>query len=248
MCLMKYFLCLLSLFFVFAQAYTPSTFDDLLTRYVTPEGWVSYADWAENEGDVARLQAFVDEMAVYDPSALSGNEELAFWINAYNAFALHEVLERYPVDTIRPAFLGIPERSFFVEKEHVVNGQNYSLDNIENSILRKLDEPRIHFAINCASRSCPVMLNQTYKASQLDEQLTEQAVLFVNDPSRNRFDPSSSAANISKIFDWFEADFESEGGVANYLLQFAKGDALTVLQAPDLEIDYLSYDWSLNSD
>lgn len=236
------FLALLSTAF----AYTPATFDRLLQTYVAESGFVDYDTWAANPDDVAALQTFVDEMAAHDPSALSGAEELAFWINAYNAFALHEVLERYPVDTIRPAFLGIPERSFFVEEEHVVNGQSYSLDGIENDIIRELDEPRIHFAINCASVSCPVLRSEIYSAERLGLQLDEQARIFVNDSSRNRFDVATDTASVSKIFDWFEGDFDDVGGVAAYLATFAEGEAKTVLESPNLSIDYLSYNWGLN--
>lgn len=229
----------------FAFAYTPSTFDSLLRTYVTDDGFVDYDAWSNNADDLARLQGFVDELAVYDPSELSGNEQLAFWINAYNALAVHEVLQRYPVDSIRPTFLGIPERSFFVESKHTVGGEDYNLDQIENEELRTLGEPRIHFAINCASQSCPVLLDEAYSASVLDRQLDEQARLFVNDPARNQYNVENNEAMLSKIFDWFEGDFDEVGGVATYLTQFAEGDALTVLQN-DPEIDYLTYDWGLN--
>ena len=230
----------------YAFAYSPANFDSLLKNYVSELGWVDYKTWSANETDKTKLQSFIDEMAGYDPSRLSGAEELAFWINAYNAFALHEVLNRYPVDTIRPAFLGIPERSFFTEVKHVVMGRSYSLDQIENDVIRKLGEPRIHFALNCASISCPKLLNESFKANRLDEQLNELAVAFVNDPSRNKFDKTNNSAQLSKIFDWFKSDFDDVGGVANYLVQFAQGDALEVLQASETTISYLNYDWGLN--
>ena len=230
----------------FGFAYTPSSFDSLLRTYVVDSGFVDYDAWAANPDDVAKLQSFVGEMAAHDPSGLSGTEQLAFWINAYNAFALHEVLNRYPTESIRPTFIGIPERSFFIDEVHVVNGETYSLDGIENDILRTLNEPRIHFAINCASASCPVLRKEIYSSSVLDKQLTEQAVAFVNDPSRNSFDPATNQANISKIFDWFEGDFDAAGGVAAYLSQFAEGDAKTVLDSGEVSIDYLTYDWALN--
>lgn len=242
---MKICLTLLVSLFSCALAYTPSTFDRLLRTYVTDEGFVDYEAWSSNPDEVARLQAFVDEMAAYDTSVLADKERLAFWINAYNALALYEVLQRYPVDSIRPTFLGIPERSFFVEEKHTVGGQNYSLDGIENDVLRPLNEPRIHFAINCASQSCPVLRDEVYSASVLDKQLDEQARLFVNDPSRNQFNVETNEANLSKIFDWFERDFSAVGGVSAYLSKFAEGDALSVLRS-DPEMNYLSYDWQLN--
>jgi Protein of unknown function, DUF547 len=246
---MKSILCLLIAFFGIGYADTfdtLNTFDSLLKTYVSEDGFVDYDAWKANESDLAKLQAFIDEMAAYDPGGLSGSEQLAFWINAYNALALHEVLERYPVDTIRPAPFLIPERSFFVEAEHVVGGKNYNLDQIENDIIRKLGEPRIHFAINCASLSCPKLRNEAYNAQKLEDQLNLQAIAFINDSVRNQFDVANNTARLSKIFDWFKKDFDSVGGVASYLSKFAQGDAKKLLQSESLVIRYLDYDWSLN--
>lgn len=243
---MKVLLLLLLGFCNFSLAYSAAEFDKLLKTYVSEEGWVDYDAWSASEDAKARLQGFLEAMARFDPSSLRGSEELAFWINAYNAFAIAEVLERYPVDSIRPTFLGIPDRSFFVATKHRVNGQAYSLDQIEHDILRKLDEVRIHFAINCASISCPKLRNEAYTTSRLDMQLTEQASLFINDQSRNQFDVTTARAQLSKIFDWFRKDFDTVGGVVTYLRQFAQGEALIVLQDSNLIIGYLDYDWSLN--
>lgn len=226
---------------------TLEDYNTLLQTYVNDAGLVNYEAWKANPDDLAKLQGYVDELAAFDTNTLSGAEQLAFWINAYNALALHEVLQRYPVDSIRPNTLGvIPERSFFVDEKHVVGGKNYSLDGIENTILRTLGEPRIHFAINCASTSCPKLLNEAYDARRLNGQLDDQGKAFVNDPTRNQFDASSNTAQLSKIFDWFKGDFDSKGGVAAFLVTFAEGDAKTVLENPAIKIDYLGYDWSLN--
>ena len=232
--------------FSLSFAYTPSTYSSLLGKYVVDSGFVNYDAWKANPDDVAKLQGFVAEMAAYDPSGLESQAELAFWINAYNAFTLNEVLQRYPLETVRPSFLGLPVTSFFTSKSHTVNGEPYSLDDIENNVLRKLGEPRIHFAINCASQSCPVLRPEAYRAEVLSQQLDEQAVTFVNDPARNRFDVATDQANLSKIFDWFKGDFDAVGGVPSFLSQFATGDAKTVLESNALSIDYLPYNWALN--
>jgi hypothetical protein len=226
---------------------TLDDYNTLLQTYVNDQGLVNYEAWKANDDDLAKLQGYVDELAAFDTSTLTGAEQLAFWINAYNALALHEVLQRYPVDSIRPNTLGvIPERSFFVDEKHIVGGKNYSLDTIENNVLRTLGEPRIHFAINCASTSCPKLLNEAYDARKLNGQLDRQGQAFVNDTTRNQFDAASNTASLSKIFDWFKGDFDSEGGVAAFLLTFAEGDTKTVLENPAVTIDYLAYDWSLN--
>jgi hypothetical protein len=225
---------------------TLENYNTLLQTYVNDEGLVNYKAWKANSDDLAKLQGYLDELTASDPSTLTGAEQLAFWINAYNASALYEVLQRYPVESIRPNTLGvIPERSFFVDEKHVVGGKNYSLDGIENDVLRTLGEPRIHFAINCASTSCPKLLNEAYDARKLNGQLDRQGQAFVNDPTRNTFDVSTNSAKLSKIFDWFEGDFENKGGVAAFLVTFAEGDAKTVLEN-SATIEYLSYDWSLN--
>ncbi len=245
---MKRFLLSLLLvsFSALSFAYTPGTYSDLLGKYVVDSGFVDYDAWTANPDDVAKLQGFIDEMAVYDPGSLDREAELAFWINAYNAITLNEVLKRFPLETVRPSFLGLPVTTFFTKKEHTVNGEAYSLDDIENNVLRKLGEPRIHFAINCASTSCPVLLPKAYRAEGLSDQLDEQAVKFINDPARNRFDAATNQASLSKIFDWFKGDFDAVGGVPDFLSQYATGDAKTVLESDALSIKYLTYNWALN--
>ncbi len=230
----------------FSFAYTPGTYSSLLEKYVVDSGFVDYDAWTANPDDVAKMQGFIDEMAAYDPSGLNREAELAFWINAYNAITLNEVLKRYPLESVRPKFLGLPVTTFFTKKEHTVNGEAYSLDDIENNVLRKLGEPRIHFAINCASTSCPVLRPEAYRAEALSQQLDEQAVKFIGDPARNRFDAATDQASLSKIFDWFKGDFDAVGGVPSFLSQFARGDAKTVLESDDLSIEYLTYNWALN--
>ena len=230
----------------FALAYTPETFDTLLATYVSEDGLVDYASWSANEADAAALQGFVEEMEIFDASALSGAQELAFWINAYNAIVLNEVLERYPLDTVRPSFIGIPDTSFFIEKTHTVSGKDYSLDQIENNEIRTLGEPRIHFAINCASTSCPKLRPEIYTAEALETQMDEQTSEFINNPSYNTFDAATNTANLSKIFDWFEEDFDAAGGVPAFAAQYVEGDAKTVLESDALSVEYLTYDWGLN--
>ena len=232
-----------------AFAYDEARLDGLLNRYVNSEGLVDYTAWKADDADLSALHTFTDNLASFDPSSLSESERLAFWINAYNVFALREVLERYPVESIRPTdFLGIPERSFFTEEKHVVNGASYSLDGIENNVLRsEFSEPRIHFAIVCASTSCPELRAEAYTADKLEAQLSEQTRSFVNDPSRNSYDPATNTASVSKIFDWFGGDFTAvAASVPAYLTSYADKEATTVLESPELNVEYMSYDWGLN--
>lgn len=232
-----------------ALAYDEAKLDALLSEYVNSEGLVDYTAWKNNDADLSALRTLTDELATFDPKSLSEQARLAFWINAYNAFALREVLERYPVESVRPRdFLGIPERSFFTEEKHVVDGTSYSLDQIENDVLRaEFDEPRIHFAIVCASTSCPELRTEAYMAEKLEAQLNEQARSFVNDPSRNRYNAETDTASISKIFDWFEGDFtDVAASVPAYLTSYTDEEATAVLESPELDVEYMSYDWGLN--
>ncbi len=247
---MRFFL--VTLFFSvlsFALAYDEAQLDTLLNKYVNSEGRVDYTAWKANNADLSALRTLTGSLASFDPSSLDEQAHLAFWINAYNAFALREVLERYPVESIRPRdFLGIPERSFFTEEKHEVNGTSYSLDQIENEVLRaEFDEPRIHFAIVCASTSCPELRTEAYTASRLETQLNEQAQSFVNDPMRNRYNAETDTASISKIFDWFEGDFTAvAASVPAYLTSYADEEATAVLESPELDVAYMTYDWGLN--
>lgn len=242
---MRFFLFFVFIFTSLSFAYSPERYDALLKTYVNDAGFVDYEAWQANAADLAALQSFVDEMASFDASALSGETELAFWINAYNALTLHSALERYPTDSIRPSFLGIPNLSFFKDEVHVVSGETFSLDAIENNVIRPLGDPRIHFAINCASFSCPALLDEVYSAAKLDAQLNAQGVRFVNDSERNSFDTANNKAELSKIFNWFKTDFDAVGGVSNFLAQFAQNNAKTVLESGP-SITYLEYDWALN--
>lgn len=227
--------------------------DDVLGRYVNEAGYVDYQAWSQDISDTTLINALVEAFAGFDPDNhddffASQDAALAHYINAYNIFAIHEVLQRYPVDTIRPTTLFIPERSFFTGKRYQLWNDMVSLDELENEIIRAdFAEPRIHFAINCASFSCPKLRPEAYVPERLDAQLDEQARQFVNDPERNQFDPNTNTARVSKIFDWFAEDFEDVGGVADYLVQFAAGDALAVLSSEDVRIEYMPYDWKLNS-
>lgn len=227
--------------------------DDLLGRYVNEEGYVDYQAWSEDTSDVTLINALVETFADFDPEDHdaffdSQDAALAHYINAYNILAIHEVLQRYPVDTIRPTVLFIPERSFFTEQRYQLGDENYSLDELENEIIRAdFNEPRIHFAINCASFSCPKLRPEAYVPERLDTQLNEQARQFISDSERNQFEVDTNTARVSKIFDWFAADFADAGGVAEYLVQFAEGDARDVLSSDDVRIEYMPYDWELNS-
>jgi len=175
----------------------------------------------------------------FDPDKLATkNERLAFYINAYNIYALKMVAGNLPLESIRDV------GSFFspVWKKDIgkIAGKVTSLDEIEHDILRKMGEPRIHMAIVCASVSCPDLLDEPYVANRLFEQMDNQASLFINN-SRKGVKVTGNELYISKIFDWFEDDFDAGGGVTPFILKYRDTLSSTVRVK-----GYLNYDWDLN--
>src|SRR5690606_21092059 len=173
----------------------------------------------------------------------SKDDQLAYWINAYNAFTVKLIVDNYPVESIKdlgPA-LKIPMlKDVWHYKFFTIAGQESSLDEIEHSILRKeFEEPRIHFAINCASVSCPPLLNEAFEAKTIDAQLDKVAKDFINDSSRNKITPS--AIQVSSIFSWFKGDFTKNGTLIDFLNNYS-----TVKIKSDAKVSHLDYDWNLN--
>jgi hypothetical protein len=190
-----------------------------------------------------RYKRYLDYLRTSNTAALAaGGEELAFWINAYNALVIRGIL-----DGNSPAnFLGRIE--FFRFLEFDVGGRSVSLHVLEHEILRPLGDPRIHFALVCASSSCPKLREEAYSASHLDEQLQDSARQFINDSERNRFDEQAGIAHISKIFAWFKEDFRAQTGtVPAYIASFVEKPSVAQgLRDGRLRIEHLPYDWRLN--
>lgn len=212
---------------------------DLLQAHVK-DGVVDYPEILSDQ----RFAAYLSLLDRVDPSALPAERErLAFWINAYNAAAIQGILEGY---NPRP-YIGWYR--FFKSRTYGIGGARLNLSDLEHEILRKqFHEPRIHFAIVCASSSCPKLLSQAYNAAQLEQQLDQAARAFINDPTRNRFDRRRRIAYLSKIFDWFEDDFSaSAGSVLHFVARYVdEADLAHELGLGVFRVAYLEYDWSLN--
>ena len=217
-------------------------FSELLQKHVKADGKVNYLGFVK---DRQKLEAYLSSLSnnAPDRSTWSKEEQLAYWINAYNAFTLKLIIDHYPIKSIKdikpkypvPLLNTVWHLEFFS-----IGGKPASLDEIEHKILRKeFDEPRIHFAINCASFSCPVLANEAFFPNTLDKQLDAAARRFVNDPKRNRISPEK--IEISQIFSWFKEDFTKKGSLIDYHNQYAK-----VKIKPTAKVAYLPYDWSLN--
>ena len=210
-----------------------SEYARLLAQYVTPSG-VKYAAWKANAADLQAIQTVVDAIAAQPAASAKGREQLAFYLNAYNAWILHEALARYPTKSVKD-----PLFTFFTAKRITVAGEKMSFNRLEKEIIRpRFNEPRIHFALNCASRSCPPLRAEPYSAARVEAQLDEQARAYVNDP--RGFKASGGAADLSKIFDWYKEDFGGEAGVRAFLEKYRGG------KSDFKKVTYQEYDWSLN--
>ncbi|MEM9857613.1 MAG: DUF547 domain-containing protein [Bacteroidota bacterium] len=218
-----------------------SPWTNLLKQHVTPEGLVRYSDFKREEKKLDNYLKTLSEKAP-NPEKWSREEQLAYWINVYNAFTVKLVLDHYPVESIKDINLvNIPfVSSVWQKKFFSIGGEKMNLDHVEHSILRKeFNEPRIHFAINCASFSCPKLLNEAFLPKKIEEQLQHQAVSFINDKQRNKIDESS--VRLSKIFKWFKKDFTKEGDLIGFVNKYSKIEV-----GRGVRVNYLDYNWKLN--
>lgn len=175
----------------------------------------------------------------------SREEKLSFWINVYNILAVKMIVDHHPIKSIKKA--GGLFKSVWKLPIGVVAGKQRTLNEVEHEILRKMDDPRIHVAIVCASVSCPDLRPSAFTADQLDNQLDEQMKSFLTNPGKGlRFDSAKKKVTISKIFDWFEDDFESRGGVLKVLSQYVGPADGKALLNPKLKVSYLKYNWDIN--
>ena len=204
------------------------------------EGWIDY-------GGIAGDRLFSDylrQLDGVDPNSLFSREHrLAFWINAYNAFAIKGILDGYSPMTLFGRY------RYFIARGYQVGGETINLYDLEQKVLiPDFREPRIHFAIVCASRSCPKLQSWVYSTDKLDQQLEESAKGFVNDPTRNQFDRQQKLARLSMIFHWFREDFEAHSGsLLNYVKRYvADPDLARDLEAIPYKVEFLEYDWRLN--
>lgn len=211
------------------------------------DGGLDYAALAADRGD---LDAFLASLATVDPARLGGDQRLAFWINAYNAVVVQFVLERYPgIESVKKV------DGFFDRFTYPVAGEKRTLNAVEAEA-RKLD-PRVHFAVVCASASCPDLRGEAYVGERIDRQLEEQTASFLADPKKGlRYETAANALWLSSIFKWYAGDFTggstvvaffARGKVVDWVLPHLpdRGLAATISER-DPAVKYLDYDWTLN--
>lgn len=219
-----------------------ATWDALLHKHVNAGGNVDYKGFT---ADSAQLNAYLQLLQANPPDAATWTRQaqMAFWINAYNAFTVQLIIRNYPLGSIKDIgaknqipFVNTPWDLKFIR----IGEEVLDLNNIEHGKLRKpFNDPRIHFAIVCASRSCPRLADAAYTAEALDTQLDTRAREFLADPQRNVV--TADAPQLSKIFDWYGMDFPKKKQFIPYLNRYAP---LKIV--PKAKITYLDYDWNLN--
>jgi hypothetical protein len=205
--------------------------DSLLRSHVDQNGLVDYKKLSKN----ADLEAIQKKMfGLFPDKTWPRDEEKAYWINLYNVTVLKLVSDHYPVKSIMDI-----ENAF--DKLSIILGEKkYSLNQVEKIFLRKANDPRIHFAINCAAVSCPPLMNKSYRASTLNKVLRERAIAFINNPVHNNISPTEM--QLSKIFEWYYDDFTMNNtSTINFINQFSK-----VQVNQGVRPTYKEYDWSLN--
>ncbi len=220
----------------------------VLETYVDEEGLVDYAGLARTGR--ADLEAFMSVIAATDPSTFSEPEQIAFWINAYNATTVYQVVERYPLESVRDVGSLFGLVGGFFKQPYPIAGQERTLDNVEHDILRPAyDDARIHWTLVCAAFGCPRLLRRPYVGADLDPLLTELSFEFMANERAIQIDEDTGTLHLSSYFDWYGGDFEAEAGdIVDYVLQYAPTEKAAWIRAnrDRLRVRFLDYDWTLN--
>lgn len=209
-----------------------SQWDKLLKKHVNNEGLVDYKSFQK---DRSQLNSYLKMLSEKDPSKdWSVQELLAYYINLYNASTVELILNNYPTKSIQDI------KANFTKGFIKIGSRELSLGGLENGVIREMNEPRIHFAVNCASISCPKLINEAYTAAKINEQLDRATKEFINSAEN---DISASNPKLSSIFDWYQKDFQVNGktDVIAFINQYSKTKINT-----EATITYKDYNWNLN--
>lgn len=221
---------------------THDTWNQVLRKNVQ-NGQVNYTAIRANK---AELDSYLGELAATTPGeSWSKNEAFAFWLNAYNAWTVRLIVDHPEIKSIKDITLLSPWKITFIPMQAL--GQSaLSLDDIEHKILRtQFPDPRIHMAVVCASTSCPALRAEAYVGDRLENQLYDQARVFLADPTKNTLDTANKELKLSSIFKWYEGDFASKGGVLGFVQAYGSRE-MAKAAAEGWKVSYLDYDWGLN--
>lgn len=224
-----------------AQPVTHDDWDTLLKTHVNEAGLVDYKGII---ADSVRFNRYLNTLRNHHPNKKNWTreEQLAYWINAYNAFTVKLIIDNYPTQSIKDIKAGIPFVNGVFDIAFIqIEGQEYSLNNIEHGIIRpKFNEPRIHLAVNCAARSCPKLANFAYRAEELGQQLEQITREFVNG---NKNILTADEVQLSKILSWYWSDFKKQyDSRIEFLNRYSEGVQINA----DAKVGFLDYNWSLN--
>jgi len=208
-----------------------SIFNSLLSENISDKGNTNYKGFIRHKHI---LKSYLTSLSENMPTEKWTKEDkLAYWMNAYNAFTIKLIIDNYPTKSIKDIKNAWDSRFFKLGEKW------YNLNDIEHKILRKMNDPRIHFGINCASFSCPPLLNRAFTATTVNNDLDYLAHQFINDKKRNVI--SENTIQVSKIFQWFSKDFKTEGSLIDYLNKYSD-----IIIKSNAKKSYLKYDWNLN--
>ena len=206
-------------------------FHELLQKHVNIKGNVNYKGFIS---DKKQLNTYLLLLSKTPPGdSWTKEEKLAYWMNAYNAFTIKLIIDHYPIKSIKDIKSPWDYRFIKIDKKW------YTLNDIEHRILRKMNEPKIHFGINCASYSCPPLLNKAFTSATVNNDLEFLAHQFINDKSRNTI--SENNIELSKIFQWFSKDFKTDGSLIDFLNNYSNIQIMSTAKK-----SYKKYDWNLN--
>jgi hypothetical protein len=209
-----------------------AVWSSILQRFVTSEGKVDYNGI---KGDRRFPDYLLTLSASHPDDSWSNEEKMAFWINTYNAFTVKLITQNMPLKSIKD--IETPWDRKFIS----IEGKTYSLNDIENKVLRaEFKDARIHFAVNCASKSCPTLQNRAYTPGNLESMLESSTRAFINDPKMNNL--TTNKIQISNLFEWYMGDFTMKGTLVQFLNRYAQ-----VSIAPGAAVTYMEYDWTLNN-
>ncbi len=226
-----------------------SLWDYLLRKYVDRDGMVNYAAWKNTPADVQMLKRYLQTLSRADPAMKTTKEaRLAFWINAYNALTIYGILQVFPTSSIRNHTATLFGFNIWDDLQLQVGTANYSLNDIEHKILRKQGEPRIHFAIVCASVGCPRLRNEAYIPEKLEAQLADNTRDFFARRKNFQVDTARRQVRVSAILDWFGKDFgpTPQRALAALVEYMPDESTKRFIAEGRFSVSYLDYDWSLN--
>lgn len=246
--------------------FSHDTFERLLSRFVDDNGEVDYASWHGSPGALEELDGYLAAVGKFSPDSdparfVSANDAFVYWIQAYNAYVIRSVLEHWPLDSVtdvKAPIEVVKGLGFFYRLRFNFGGKYYSLFEVENGVIRKRHhDARLHFVLNCASDSCPVLRPVLPVGDELEATLAQAAAAFVTDTSNVAIDHSRKTVTLSRIFKWFRKDFindlrwrglPAQRGLIDYVASIAPEELRQELaNAGDYELKFFEYDWSVNA-